>query len=195
MPRGFNHADALLKSHSHVGRFLWFRRPMRFVCDESLSEWVWHGSLSLSLSLSLALSFWFKYSCAHARMGSPTIERQFAFHRVPPFRILCCALVDPGILLLEVGDFQDAAGFAHVHLPREEDAVHPPPCYGWDRAVCGDKRTSGSRTLKLLHLRQKGFRITVTPFCLVHDTMCTSVKGSLRPFNDNLSNILRWSSR
>lgn len=76
-----------------------------------------------------------KYSC---KSGSPTIERELPFHRVHPPGVLGHTLVRAGVLLLEIRDFQDTAGFPHVHFPGEGYAIHPPPVYGRHRAARRD---------------------------------------------------------
>lgn len=66
---------------------------------------------------------------------APTVEGELPLHRVHPSGVLGHALVRPRVLLLEVGDLQDAAGLPGVHLPGEGRAVHPPPADGRHRAA------------------------------------------------------------
>lgn len=67
-----------------------------------------------------------KYSCT---TGSPTVERELSFHCVHSPGVFSHALVRAGILLLEIWNFQHAAGLSHVHFPREWHIVDSPPAY------------------------------------------------------------------
>ena len=77
-----------------------------------------------------------KYSCM---AGSPTIERELSFHGVHSPGVLGHTLVRASVLLLKIWDFQDAAGFPHVHFPGEGHPVHSPPVYRGHWAVRREK--------------------------------------------------------
>lgn len=79
----------------------------RSCLSESDIEELLSSSLSLPLSLFFPLSLLSSSNIHAAKAGwdrAPTVEREFAFHRVPPLSVLRCALVDPRVLLLEVRD-------------------------------------------------------------------------------------------
>lgn len=92
-----------------------FRRPVVSAFAASQSELLWQMWCMLV-----------KYSCA---TGSPTIEWELSFHCVHSPWVLCHTLIRAGILLLKIWDFQDTAGFPHVHFPGEGYTVHSPPGY------------------------------------------------------------------
>lgn len=122
----FNHFDVPLKRASLLVHATWapdcFVRPGR-------------ACFSPPLSLSGSDRCGSRRSNIHARRDSPTVEGELSLHRVHAPGVLGHALVRAGVLLLEVRDFQDAAGFPHVHFPGEGDAVHSPPVYRRHRAA------------------------------------------------------------
>lgn len=104
----------------------WLLHKTRGVCCCCISVWA---------GLTDAVHMLVKYSCTS---GSPTVERELSFHCVHSPGVLGHTLVRAGILLLEIWDFQDAAGFPHVHFPGKGHTIHSPPVYGWYRAVRRD---------------------------------------------------------
>lgn len=130
-PTAFNHFDVALKRAS-----LLVHAP-----DPLLMPGTLWGCLCLLVEASQSELVWqmwrtlVKYSCTS---GSPTIERELSFHCVHSPRILSHTFVCARILLLEIWDFQNAAGFPRVHFPGERHAINPPPVYGWDRAARTD---------------------------------------------------------
>lgn len=136
----FNHFDVALKRASLLMYAHWSSADacqdfIRLLVSASQSELVWQMWCTLV-----------KYSCT---LGSPTIERELSFYCVHSPWILSHAFVCAGILLLEIWDLQNAAGFPRVHFPGEWHAIHPPPVYGRYRAVRSD--TISISVKNLLH--------------------------------------------
>lgn len=85
----------------------------------------------------------FTADCAKRSKAAPkassllTIKRQLPSCHVPAPDIFSHALVEPSILLLEVGDLQEPAGAVPARLPRQRLPVRPPPADGGHGAEGG----------------------------------------------------------
>lgn len=60
-----------------------------------------------------------------------TVERQLSFHRVSSSAIFGNAFIYACILLLEVRDLQNSAGFVYVHLPTKRSSIRSSPTDSW----------------------------------------------------------------
>lgn len=70
-----------------------------------------------------------------------TVERETPARRVLASAVLRHTLVGPGVLLLEIRNFEDGVGVPHLHFGGERNPAGSSPAYFRDRAVT--KKESG----------------------------------------------------
>ena len=84
------------------------------------------GCISLHLSC---------LSCLFGALGSLTVEGEAATRRVLSSAVLRYTLIGPGVLLLEIWNFQYSVGVPHLDFAGERNATGSSPAYFRNRAL------------------------------------------------------------